>query len=713
MRSQSQSSSRSVSVTSRRLSCRRRPRAGRTRGPQRSNSNLADLASVTDEVAAQPGVAQLAGALDSALPARARVPEAALAPLLAALWLRRRGEERAGLAVLVRRRRDARARWPTRPPGTLPPDEVGFVPSRGVAYGSGLEPAPHLVGERARGLGLLEARRARGDLGGRARRARAAAASAGPRPCTSSAAASSCATRRSRRSWRPGYTRVERVGDRGELAVRGDILDVFPTTGAEPVRIELFGDEVERISRFSVFTQRSLAELERCDLQPAREARRAPGRRGGVDARGGRPGPGRPRRPGARADRRTACSAPGSPTASWRRRAIASTEAAASHSRSGPRARLRERVGGRRAARGRQRARPAARATRAFEAQRPALAGRGISEAEAELLGLVRSGLRVVVAFPHRGDAERTQLALRRVEATLLRPGAAAARRGRASSSPSRRCGAAWCGRRRAWPSSRPSSCSGAAPPGAAVAGRLGRALSSAADLRPGDHVVHVEHGVGRFLGFDTKTVGGVTRDYVNLQFKGEDRLFVPHDQLAKLSRYIGADGRAARALEARRQGLAHAALARARGRARARRRAAAPLRRAPDAHAAALRRRGGLARAHGARVRLHRDRGSGPRDRRGARGSHRRAADGPPDLRRRRLRQDRGRDARRVPGRHLGPPGARAGAHDAARAAAPADVPRPLPRLPGARRGRLAHARGRATSSRRCGSSARARSRC
>ena len=96
----------------------------------------------------------------------------------------------------------------------------------------------------------------------------------------------------------------------------------------------------------------------------------------------------------------------------------------------------------------------------------------------------------------------------------------------------------------RAWPSSRRSSCSGAAPPGAAVAGRLGRALSSAADLRPGDYVVHVEHGVGRFLGFDTKTVGGVTRDYVNLQFKGEDRLFVPHDQLAKLSRYIGADGR-------------------------------------------------------------------------------------------------------------------------------------------------------------------------
>ena len=51
----------------------------------------------------------------------------------------------------------ARARWPTRRRWYAPPSEVGFVPSRGVAYGSGLEPAPHLVGERARGLGLLRA----------------------------------------------------------------------------------------------------------------------------------------------------------------------------------------------------------------------------------------------------------------------------------------------------------------------------------------------------------------------------------------------------------------------------------------------------------------------------------------------------------------------------------------------------------------------------
>ena len=234
---------------------------------------LADLASVTDEIAAQAAVAQFAGALDSALPARARCPEAALAPLVAALWLRRRGEARSGLAVLCDDDEAARevadeAAW------YAPAAEVGFIPSRGVPYGSGLEPAPHLVGERARGLALLRA-------GGLVAISAAALVERVPPPERRSGALH---VERGGELPRDeavaalveaGYTRVERVGDRGELAVRGDIIDVFPTTGAEPVRIELFGDEVERISRFSVFTQRSLAELERSDLQPAREARRA------------------------------------------------------------------------------------------------------------------------------------------------------------------------------------------------------------------------------------------------------------------------------------------------------------------------------------------------------------------------------------------------------------------------------------------------------
>src|SRR4029079_5552604 len=74
---------------------------------------------------------------------------------------------------------------------------------------------------------------------------------------------------------------------------------------------------------------------------------------------------------------------------------------------------------------------------------------------------------------------------------------------------------------------------------------RLGRALQSFADLRTGDYIVHEDHGVGKLLGFETKEVAGVTRDYLFLAFRGDDRLYVPHEQIGKVSRYIGADAKA------------------------------------------------------------------------------------------------------------------------------------------------------------------------
>ena len=67
--------------------------------------------------------------------------------------------------------------------------------------------------------------------------------------------------------------------------------------------------------------------------------------------------------------------------------------------------------------------------------------------------------------------------------------------------------------------------------------------LRSFADLRTGDIVVHEDHGIARFAGFDTKTVAGVTRDYLYLEYAGSDKVFVPVDQLAKISRYVGGGG--------------------------------------------------------------------------------------------------------------------------------------------------------------------------
>jgi len=72
---------------------------------------------------------------------------------------------------------------------------------------------------------------------------------------------------------RAGYVRELQAEHRGELAVRGGIVDVFPSSAEVPVRIDLWGDEVERLTAFDVADQRSVADLEEVVLFGARELR--------------------------------------------------------------------------------------------------------------------------------------------------------------------------------------------------------------------------------------------------------------------------------------------------------------------------------------------------------------------------------------------------------------------------------------------------------
>jgi len=315
-----------------------------------------------------------------------------------------------------------------------------------------------------------------------------------------------------------GYERVERVEERGQFAVRGGIVDVFPTTGREPIRIDFFGDEIEAIRAFSPFTQRALRDVERATVYAAVERR--------IDLS-------EPTLP----DDDSAAEIPGDLVAPFERppdlvfepdevRRVWEEEDLEPVELDG--AALLDPF-------------PRGQAV-AFEAQRPAVAARGLAEAENELLAFVRSGQRVVVAFPHRGDALRTANLLRKLEVEWLGEGAELpAEEGLYFAvSPARR-GFVWRDlglvllpdtqifRKRA-------------PRGDA---RLGRALQSFADLRTGDYVVHEDHGVGKLLGFETKEVAGVTRDYLFVAFRGEDRLYVPHEQIGKISRYIGADAKA------------------------------------------------------------------------------------------------------------------------------------------------------------------------
>lgn len=67
------------------------------------------------------------------------------------------------------------------------------------------------------------------------------------------------------------YTRVDLVEKRGEYAVRGGIVDVFPPTDEHPLRVELWGDDVEEIRTFSVADQRTLEKVERLWAPPCRE----------------------------------------------------------------------------------------------------------------------------------------------------------------------------------------------------------------------------------------------------------------------------------------------------------------------------------------------------------------------------------------------------------------------------------------------------------
>jgi transcription-repair coupling factor (superfamily II helicase) len=61
-------------------------------------------------------------------------------------------------------------------------------------------------------------------------------------------------------------------------------------------------------------------------------------------------------------------------------------------------------------------------------------------------------------------------------------------------------------------------------------------------DLREGDYVVHVDYGVGRFAGLRRRTLEGIEREYLSVEYGGTDALYVPIHQTDRLTRYVGAD---------------------------------------------------------------------------------------------------------------------------------------------------------------------------
>src|ERR1039458_9716036 len=61
-------------------------------------------------------------------------------------------------------------------------------------------------------------------------------------------------------------------------------------------------------------------------------------------------------------------------------------------------------------------------------------------------------------------------------------------------------------------------------------------------DLAPGSYVVHRQHGLARYAGVTTRTVLGATRDYLVLEYRGSDRLYLPVDQIDAVTPYTGGE---------------------------------------------------------------------------------------------------------------------------------------------------------------------------
>ncbi|MEH6940689.1 transcription-repair coupling factor [Bacillus sp. JJ722] len=68
--------------------------------------------------------------------------------------------------------------------------------------------------------------------------------------------------------------------------------------------------------------------------------------------------------------------------------------------------------------------------------------------------------------------------------------------------------------------------------------------IKSYSELKIGDYVVHVNHGIGKYLGIETLDIKGVHKDYLNIRYQGSDQLYVPVEQIELIQKYVASEGK-------------------------------------------------------------------------------------------------------------------------------------------------------------------------
>ncbi|MDO5457163.1 MAG: transcription-repair coupling factor [Atopococcus tabaci] len=66
-------------------------------------------------------------------------------------------------------------------------------------------------------------------------------------------------------------------------------------------------------------------------------------------------------------------------------------------------------------------------------------------------------------------------------------------------------------------------------------------------ELKPGDYVVHINHGIGHYIGIETMDINGIHQDYMVIVYRDEAKVFVPVDQINMVQKYVGSEGKAPR----------------------------------------------------------------------------------------------------------------------------------------------------------------------
>ena len=413
-------------------------------------------------------------------------------------------------------------------------EPVVHLPSRGVPYGDVFGPPVVRVGERQRALHSLAGARivVAGPLAIREKTPLYApvrlegGVEVGLDDCLS-------------RLVSLGYERVDRISRHGEFAVRGGIVDVFPSTRRSPVRVEWWGDEVESIRAVSLATQRAVRELEGVMVFAAREGDLAPLAVGSdedfpEEARQGVRVPGLDRlllglNPVTARDLlpRDVQMWAEEPTEGLLEDAEEVVFELYDEDLPEPDLRFVT----------------TADAEAEIVSSPPATtASTSIREAGRRLQAFVDEGLRVFVACDSVGEAKRTAYAFGEIGRAVreagrvdvaLPPGVYVMPREVEEGFSYPAAGVAVVRRDTLFGHRR------------AKDARAGRSpsVASFADLKSGDLVVHQTQGIGRFEGLVSKEVLGATRDYMQVSYRDGDTLFVPYEQMEFLHKYIGGEG--------------------------------------------------------------------------------------------------------------------------------------------------------------------------